>query len=209
MENINIKQIRDIIYQIFSDNGYIFNNMNVRFPQPLNISITKTNDIISLDFIDKCPKVSLKKLITFTAHIQGLSLGSESGTIKLKYFPDINFSYERTQELLYGDAYDFSEIEEEILSEYKDDARQKLAVKCLQYGREWATIASRGNPDFCMSSPKEQKELKRQCKEFIMENIKEEERYGSVVLTFILLYVLLPVILKFIVERIFRKIFNS
>lgn len=208
MENINIKQVRDIIYQIFSDNGYLFNNMNVRFPQPLNISITKKDDTISLDFIDSCPKVSIKKLITFTAHIQGLSLGAESGTLKLKYFPDINFSYERTQELLCGNAYDFSGIEQEILSEYKDETRQKLAAKCLQYGREWATIASQGNPDFAFSSFKKQQELKRECKEFIMENIREEERHGSVVLTFILVYVLLPVILKFIVERIFRRIFS-
>lgn len=208
MEKINIKQIRDIIYQIFSDNGYIYNATNIKFPQPLNISITKKDDIISLDFADNCPKVSVKKFITFTAHINGLALGPESGILKLKYFPDINFSYEKTQELLYGQTFDFSSIEEEILSEYKDEPRQKLATKCLQYGQEWATIASRGNPDFASSPVKQQKELKYQCKEFILENIREEERHGSVVLTFILLYVLLPVILKFIVERIFRKIFN-
>jgi hypothetical protein len=208
MENIKIKQIRDIIYQIFSENGYLFNNMNVKFPQPLNISITKNNEDISLDFMDNCPKVSLRKIITFTAYINGLALGPESGVLKLKYFPDIKFSYDKTQELLYGNPYDFSSIEQEILLEYQDEARQKLATKCLQYGREWATIASRGNPDFASSSPRQQKELKKQCKEFILENIREEERHGSVVLTFILLYVLLPVILKFILERLFNRMFS-
>ena len=55
----------------------------------------------------------------------------------------------------------------------------------------------------------DKQKLKQQCKSFIRDNIKnEEEKFGSVVLTFILLYVLLPVVLKFIVERIFRKLFS-
>lgn len=206
---MDIKNIRDIVYQIFSDNGYVFNNMNIKFPQPLNIGITKKDDIISLDFTNDCPKISWKKFITLSAHVNGISLGKDGGTIKLRYLPDINFSYDKTQEQLFGDRqYDFSSIEQEIATEFKDEARQKLATRCLHYGAEWATIASHSNYALSYATPKEQKILKQQCKDFIRDNVVNEERHGSAILTFILLYVFLPVILKFIVEKIFRKIFE-
>ncbi len=205
---IDLKNIRDIVYQIFSDSGYVFNSMNIKFPQPLNIKVTKNDDNISLDFVNDCPKISWKKIITLSAHVNGLSLGKDGGTIKLRYLPDINFSYDKTQEQLFGNQYDFSSIEEDILKEYNDDARQKLAGRCLQYGAEWAKIASNSNEAFSYATVREQRLLKEQCKDFIRDNIRNEERHGSAVLTFILLYVLLPVILKFIVEKIFRKIFE-
>jgi hypothetical protein len=204
---INLKEIRDIVYQIFSESGYSVKNVNIQFPQPLNIKITKNEDKISLDFTDNTPQLSWKRFITLSANINGLSLGETGGTLKLKYLPDIDFSYEKTQELMFGQVYDFSDIENEIVSQYQDDARQKLANKCLQYGTEWATIASQST-GFHSSSVTEQRILKEQCKEFIRENIKKEKRHGSAILTFILLYVLLPVVLKFIIERIFNKIFN-
>jgi hypothetical protein len=111
---------------------------------------------------------------------------------------------------MFGQNFDFSSIQEEIAKEYKDDERKKLASRCLQYGTEWATIASQ-NADFAQSSQREQKRLKQQCKDFIRDNIQneEEQKYGSVILTFILIYVLLPVVLKFIVERIFKKLFSN
>jgi hypothetical protein len=204
---IDLQQVRDIIYQIFSESGYSINNINIQFPQPLNIKITKENEKISLDFVDNSPKLSWKRFITLSAHVNGLCLGETGGTIKLRYLPDIDFSYEKTQELIYGQLFDFSEIEEAISSEFKDDARKKLATKCLHYGTEWATIAYQSKA-FREASFAEQRVLKQQCKDFITENIRNEERHGSAILTFILLYVLLPVVLKFIVERLFRKIFE-
>lgn len=207
---VDLKQIRDIVYQIFSSSGYSLNNMNIQFPQPLDIKITKKNESIMLDFISNIPKVSMKKFITITAYVKGLDLHPNGGTLKLRYLPDINFDYGASQELMFGQYMDFSSIEEEIASEYKDEERKKLASRCLQYGREWATIASQ-NPDFAQSSVSEQKRLKQQCKNFIRDNIKneEEQKYGSAILMFILIYVLLPVVLKFIVERIFKKLFNN
>lgn len=205
---MDLQNIRNIIYQIFSDGGYMFNNMNIKFPQPLNIKIIKNNDDISLDFVNDCPKISWKRIITLSAHVNGISLGKDGGVIKLRYLPDINFSYDKTQEQLFGNQYDFSSLQEEIMKEYDDEARQKLASRCLQYGAEWATIASRSNEALAYSTPEEQKHLKQQCKNFIRDNIRNEERHGSAILSFILLYVLLPVILKFIVEKIFRKIFE-
>lgn len=204
---IDLKEIRDIIYKIFSETGYSIKNINIQFPQPLGIKITKKEDDISLDFVDQTPKISWKKIITLSSYVNGISLGPEGGVLKLKYLPDIRFSYDKTQELMFGQVIDYSDIEKEIDLEYKDDERKKLANKCLQYGVEWVTIAS-SNESFGNSSVAEQRLLKEQCKEFIRENIKEEKSHGSAILTFILIYVLLPVVLKFIVERIFRKIFN-
>lgn len=204
---INLKEIKDIVYQIFSDSGYSMNNINVQFPQLLDIKITKNKDNISLDFGDQTPKLSWKKFITLSAYVEGIILGEAGGTLKLKYLPDIDFSYEQTHKSMLGSGYDFSGIESEIDKEYKDEARKKLATKCLQYGVEWAIIANQSS-SFCNASFVEQRAFKEQCKDFIRENIKEEQKHGSVILTFILLYVLLPVVLKFIVEQIFKKIFN-
>lgn len=203
---INLKDIKNIIDQIFSDLGYSINNVNIQFPQPLNIEITKEQDTISLDFVKNTPKISWKKFITLSARIDGIALHKSGGTLKLKYLPDVDFSYEAKQESLFG-MHNFEEIKESIYSEYNDDARQKLALRCLQYGTEWATIASQSSK-FANASKDEQKLLKQQCKAFIRENIKNEEKHGSAILTFILIYVLLPVVLKFIVERIFRKLFS-
>lgn len=204
---INLKNIKDIIDQIFSDSGYSVNSVNIQFPQPLDIKITKDGESISLDFVGNTPKISWKRFITLSARIDGISLNKDGGTLKLKYLPDIDFSYEKTQEALFGQSYNFEEIKQEIYNEFSDDARQKLANRCLQYGVEWATIASQSSK-FCNASISEQKILKQQCKAFIKSKIAEEEKCGSAILTFILIYVLLPVVLKFIVERIFRKIFE-
>ena len=110
---VDLKQIRDIIYQIFSDVGYSINNTNIQFPQPLDIKITKNNDEISLDFSNKVPKVSWKKFITLSAHVNGISLNQTGGTIKLKYLPDISFTYDQTNKMLFNEygGMDFSDIE--------------------------------------------------------------------------------------------------
>lgn len=204
---IDLKQIKDIVYQIFSEPGYSINNVNIQFPQPLDINISKNGESISLDFTGKTPKFSWKKIITLSAYINGITLNETGGILKLRYLPDIKFSYEKTQELMFGNHFDFSDIQLEIESEYKDDARKKLAHRCLQYGTEWVTIAS-CSEEFGIASIAQQRLLKQQCKDFITENIREENKHGSAILTFILLYVLLPIVLKFIIERIFRKIFN-
>jgi len=206
---IPISQIKQIVDFIFSKDGYNIQNLNISFPQPLNIKIIKNNneDII-LSFTESLPKVSWNRLIKLSAWIQGISLGKNSGTLKLKYLPDINFNYEDDKkEVLFGSHYDFSNIEKEINSTYQDDERKFLAHKCLHYASEWATIASQ-SCDFACSTYSEQKKLKQDCKNFVIENIRNEQKYGSVVITFLLLYVVLPVVLKFVLERIFQRLFS-
>ena len=206
-----IQEIKNIIYSIFSDSGYIINNFNVQFPHPLDIKITKnSNDNISLDFTKALPKVGWKKIINFTAWVQGISLGPTQGVLKLKYFPDIKFAYDDPSPKLFGSNYDYSDIEKDIEQEYGDNERKKIAKKCLHYANEWTTITSNGGVNFNDCTEISKKQLKRKCKNFVMDNIKNDEEVvaGSVIVTFLLLYVVLPVVLKFVLERWFKKLFN-
>lgn len=210
--SIPISQIKQIVDFIFSKNGYDVKNLNISFPQPLDIKIIKdTSENIILSFTESLPKVTWKKIIRLSAYVQGLTLGKNGGTLKLKYLPDINFSYDENSETLFGSYKDFSDIEAQIDNEYKDEERNFLAKKCLHYAGEWATIASQGGMDFSSCDKYSKRQLKRDCKDFVMSNIKNDPEIlcGSVVLTFLLIYVVLPVILKFILERMFKKLFNE
>lgn len=209
---IQFQQIRDIVDSIFSELGYNIKNLNIQFPQPLDIKIVRDNkNNISLTFTESMPKVTWKKFITLSARIIGISLGETGGVLKLKYLPDINFSYDdsATEQLFGGRCYDFSDIEEAISSEYEDEERRTIAKKCLHYATEWSTIASQGC-DFASVDGVTRRKLKKDCQRFVMDNIKNdpEIQAGSVVLTFLFFYVVLPVILKFILERLFKKLFN-
>ena len=186
-------------------------NFNVQFPHPLDMKITKdSNNNISLDFTKSLPKVGWKKVINFTAWVQGISLGQTEGVLKLKYFPDIKFSYDDPAPKLFGRTYDFSDIENDIEQEYGDDERKKLAKKCLHYANEWTTIASNNGVNFGDCTEISRKQLKQNCRKFVTDNIKNDEEIvaGSVILTFLLLYVVLPVVLKFVLERLFKKLFS-
>jgi hypothetical protein len=213
---IPIQQIKDIANLIFSQGGYDVKdkNINISFPQPLDIKITKVNDDISIGFTSSLPKVSWKKLITLSTWIQGVTFGKDGGTLRLKYLPDIKFAYDQDAKSIFSEmpSYNFSEVQQDIEAEYGDDSeRKKIATKCLQYASEWATIASQNNVDFSQADANSARKLKKECKDFVMYNFKQDEeiRYGSIFLTFLLLYVVLPVVLKFVLERIFQKLFNK
>lgn len=207
---LHIKEIKEIIDSIFSSVGYTVNNLNIQFPQPLDIKIVSNeNKEISLDFTKSLPKLSWKRFINITAWVQGLSLGETSGVLKLKYLPDVKFSYDDHSKL-FGHNPDLSDIESDIEYEYTDEDQKKLAKKCLHYANEWATISSQSGLVFSECSPRARKQLKQSCKKFVVDNIKNDKEIiaGSVILTFLLLYVVLPVVLKFVLERLFKKLFN-
>lgn len=213
---IPIQQIKDIANLIFSDGGYNVKdkNLNISFPQPLDIKVTKDGDDISVSFTNSLPKVSWKKLITLSTWIQGITFGKTGGVLKLKYLPDIKFLYDQDSQSIFSscETYDFSKIQDDIEKEYGDDVeRKKIANRCLHYASEWATIASQNGVNFSSCDNASRKKLKKECKEFVTSNIKNDPEvlYGSVILTFLLLYVVLPVVLKFILERIFRQLFNK
>ena len=207
---LHIKEIKDIIDSIFSAGGYTVNNLNIQFPQPLDIKVVSNGDKeISLDFTKSLPKLSWKRFINITAWIQGLTLGPTEGILKLKYLPDVKFSYDDSSQL-FGQSYDISDIERDIESEYSNEDQKKLAKKCLHYANEWATIASQSGLVFSQCSQKSRVQLKQSCKQFVTDNIRNDKEVvaGSVILTFLLLYVVLPVVLKFVLERLFKKLFS-
>lgn len=208
---IQFQQIRDIVDSIFSESGYNIKNLNIQFPHPLDINIIRDDkDNITLTFTESMPKVTWKKFITLSARIIGISLGETGGVLKLKYLPDIKFSYDDSaSEQLFGQYYDFSDIKEAISSEYDDEERQIIAKKCLHYATEWTTIASQGC-DFALADTFTRRRLKKDCRQFVIDNVKNdaEIQAGSFILTFLFLYVVLPVILKFILERLFKKLFD-
>lgn len=207
-----ISQIKEIVNFIFSEDGYSIKNLNISFPEPLNIKIVRDpDDSISLSFSENLPKVTWQKFIKLSAYVQGLSLGQDSGLLKLKFFPPIRFSYDDNAQALFGARFDTSAIEHEINQEFPDAERNFLAKKCLHYAHEWATIASQGGIDFGSCDTAQQRKLTNDCKRFVLDNIKQDPEviHGSVILTFILLYIVLPVVLKFILERWLKKLFTK
>lgn len=207
---LKLQEIKNIIDSIFSSSGYTINNLNIQFPQPLDIKIVNTNDKeISLDFTNSLPKVSWKKFIKVTSWIQGITLGQTGGILKLKYLPDIHFDYEPKNKL-FGQSFDTNDIQQDIEKEFTDANQRKIANKCLQYVNEWATISSDSGFIFSQCSPKDKNKLKQSCRKFVVHNIKNDEEIvaGSAVLTFLFIYILLPVVLKFVIDRLFKKLFN-
>jgi hypothetical protein len=202
------QQIKTIIDSIFSNGGYNIQKFNIKFPSSLNINIVKNEDNIDLIFTKDLPKITWKKFITLSARVSGINLNEKGGLLKLKYFPDIPFSYEDSEER-FGIEHDFSSIQRDIEEEYIEDEQRFLAKKCLQYASEWATIASQGT-SFQNADLQQEKQLRRDCKHFVMENIKNdpEIQAGSVLLSFLFFYIILPTILRFVLERIFKKLFN-
>lgn len=142
--------------------------------------------------------------------MQDVTLGESGGSIKLRYLPRIKFSYGSALALdNFGSHLNFDDVKDEIITAYPDTERKNLALLCLQYGSEWATIASQSE-GFYESTAQNKRHLKSECKKFIESNIKENSKsmHGSILLSFILLYVILPVVLKFVLERLFNKLFN-
>ena len=206
MMTLPLKKIKEILNKIFDSTGYSFKDVNIKFPQPLQMTFGEDpSGDVSLIFNNSLPNISWKKFITISAWIQGIVLSENSGTIKIKYFPDLKFSYTKDSEQLFASkTFTFDDIKEEINEKYPDDERKKIADKCLQYADEWVTICcSSGvtSEDF-----KNNKKLKRDCHNFVKESIKEEKQHGSFVISFIVIYVILPVILKWIIEKIFAKL---
>lgn len=205
MMSLPLNDVKNIIDQAFSSIGYEHQGLTVKLPSNIDVKIGSKDGIVNLDFTNKLPVVSWKKVITLSALIQGMELNKTGGKIKIKYFPDINFLYEQATNF-YSEPImlDTSDIERDICNEYPDSERQEIAKRCLHYANEWATICySSGvtKDDF-----RNNRKLKRQCYSFVKQSIIEEKRHGSVIISFILIYVILPVVLKWIIEKIFKKL---
>ncbi len=210
--------ISDVLFKIFSEDGYQVNGLTVKCKSPLVANISSAGDRSTIDFGNNFPRAEVKKIITLYVYIEGVTFGKEGGSIKLKNFPDINFGYD-TDTLLaflsknvpsikFGDD---EKLKDDIEQRFSDPNKQKIAEKCLHYIRQWSTISTAGGTDFSATNRMERRELRRQCIDFVKDNVKQEveEEYGSVFLTFILITVILPAIISWMVHRVLDDLFNQ
>ena len=72
-------------------------------------------------------------------------------------------------------------------------------------------VLTEAGVDFSDASSCERKALRKDCYNFVKENVEEDvkEKYGSVFLTFILLTVILPAIISWVVHRVLDELFNK
>jgi isocitrate dehydrogenase len=206
--SIDIEQIKRIIHDLFSKDGYKVNNFGVSCPNDLGMNIKKQDDCIDIMFTSNLPTVFLEKFIKFNVALQGISLGLTKGYIRLKNFPDIPISYtKKSQEIIATSNHpNLDDIYADIDAEYQDEGRKKIAQKCLQYASEWTTIVCSNGVDLKDAKPVERRKLKKQCCQFVKENIQnEKDNYGFAILGTILLFYLLPILINWVVTKLLNK----
>ena len=211
---MEISYVKQAIEAIFSESGYKIDNFTLFCPPSLDVKLSKTEEGIHLDFSKIMPSVKTKKLLLpITAYVEGLFLGATGGTIKLKYFPDFSFKYSGFTEKKFGVVAQNSytgKIKEDIIKEYPDAQRRKIAILALQYASEWGKIVSQNDTKFeyCKKSDKEY--AQKNCYNFVYENIvnSKEIQARSAVLTFILVYLVLPAIISWVVKKFLDNFFN-
>lgn len=214
---MELPEIQNIIEQIFSKSGYEVNSFTFFCPTSSSISMKKTASSLDISFKEGMPSVKTKKFfITISAHLEGLSLREDGGTIKLKYFPDINFSYgQESSEERFGacnnNNVDTKIIKSQINTEFPDSARNKIANLALKYTQEWANIASDNGNDLSFYKNKRlRKKYRQDCEAFVKENImlSKDIEAKSAILTFILIYFVLPAVVSWVVKKFLDNFFK-
>lgn len=206
------KEISEVLFKIFSDEGFSVNGFKIKSESPLIANIYNEDETTTISFGTNYPRAEVTRLITLYAYIEQLVFRKEGGTVRLKNFPDISFGYDKSSILNFLDHLTYAgecEIEKEIEEKYSDDTRRKIAKDCLQYATEWATIVSQSG-GFSGAGPAKKKELKRQCYDFVVENVRKnanEKKYGSVILTYLLVFIIIPAVARFIIVRLLEKYF--
>lgn len=207
------KEISQILLQCFSSGGYDLSGFKLKLEHPAEIKIEGDKNNVILKFGNKQPKIEIKKLITFYAYIEAISLNENGGSIKLRHFPDIRFSHDTS--LISLSEQNFGKdnsLYEEIVQKYSNNStEQEIAKQCLHYAEEWATICGNSGMNFKEVDRREKQRLIKQCQKFVVENIKRdfanEKKYGSVIITYLLVFIVIPSIARFIVVRLLEKYF--
>lgn len=204
------KQISEVLFSIFSNDGYHVGNFNIQSQSPTVANIFSDEQHTSIKFGQNRPKASIKRFITLYAYIEEIVFKKEGGSVKLKNFPDINFSYEKSLISFFEEQFSCHEdLVSEIDAKYTDTTKNKIAHKCLQYGTQWATIVSQSGGFAGANNSSERRNLRSQCINFVVENVKHdvEQEYGSVILTYLLVFIVIPAIARFIITRLLEKYF--
>lgn len=204
------KEISKILLSIFSEEGYSVQGFKIKSKSPLIANIYSENNETSIKFGQNLPKAEITRLITLYVYIEEILFKQDGGVVRLKNFPDISFGYEQSLlSVLFSNNFACDEDLQSLIEEtYGDDTKKKIAHKCLHYGTEWTTIVSQSG-GFAGASSSDKKELKSQCINFVIENVRHdiEKEYGSVILTYLLVFILIPAIARFIITRLLEKYF--
>lgn len=208
------KEINVALRNIFNGNGLDAKGFKIKADSPVNALITHEENTTKIVFSENLPRAEITRLITLKAYIEQITFGEEGGSIKLRNFPDIHFGYDSNSLLEFLEKnipYNFGSMDNQIAEKYCDSNKQEIAKKCLQYAREWSTMSMSAGVDFSDASSCERKALRKDCYNFVKENVEEDvkEKYGSVFLTFILLTVILPAIISWVVHRVLDELFNK
>lgn len=208
---MDIYEVKKIIDDIFSEDGYKILGFSLSCPKNLSCRLTKTDKGLDLSFDGDLPTVNTRKfLIPLAAKIEGIYLGEDGGSLKIKYLPDVQFKYGDNHEENFGaspvDNLCLESISAQIDKKFEDVERRKIAKLALQYTHEWATIVSQNGMSIRYCDDKTKNKLKKDCENFVLENMRNSKdiEAKSAILTFILMYVVLPMVIKWVIERFFN-----
>lgn len=211
---MDISYVKKAVDAIFSKSGYKVDKFTLFCPDVLDVKLIKKDESISFDFKGLMPKVQTRKLlIPLTAYVEGISLNATGGTIKLKYFPDFNFNYSGFSENKFGSVEpkcDTSNLKLDIIKQYPDVQRRKIAILALQYANEWGKIVSQNNTTFEYCKKSNRANVEKDCYNFVYENIinSKEIEARSAVLTFILVYLVLPAVISWVIKKFLDNFFQ-
>jgi hypothetical protein len=212
---MDFTQIKEILEGVFSDSGYKIANFTFTFPKELGISVKKVDESLHLDFKGNLPSVKTKKLfIPFSIYVEGVTISENGGSIKLKHFPDFNFTYSDgiTSEARFGSHYkstfNNNLFIQDIDNEYKDNERRRIARVALKYARQWADLVNQNNIEYTSEN---KKKLTTDCKNFVKENMirSGDIEAKSGILTFVLIYFVLPAVISWVVKKFLDNYFNG
>tara|TARA_B100000497_G_scaffold125878_1_gene163325 strand:+ start:803 stop:1417 length:615 start_codon:yes stop_codon:yes gene_type:complete len=201
------KEAKELLSNMFSEDGGQINGVNIRVESPISFVVSQSEDnSIFIDFPKQKPTASIKRLITISLSVKSVLLKEKHAVLEFKNFPKIPMSYEG----FFGaiPLVDISSIQKEISHKYSGK-KEKIANLCLFYADEWAKISSQATC-FSSTSCAEKRVLRKQCIDFVTENVKKdmEQRYGSVILTYLLVFIIIPTVCKFIVYKLLEKYFD-
>jgi len=210
---MDISYIKDAIEQAFSKVGFNIAKFAISCPSPLSVIIEKNDDGIKFTFIQNFPTIKTTKFfLSIKTEVEGIFLGKDGGSIKLRHFPDFNFKYSDENTELFGSSnFNLDNIQQEINTKYPDRKRKRIADLALTYANEWANIASQNGIVFSGCKQSNKDKLSDDCQQFVYENIinSKEIEAKSAALAFILLYFILPTIINWVVKRFLDQLFNQ
>lgn len=85
----------EILRQLFEKQGFTGDGFAVVFEkQKIDIEVSKNEDgDYKLSFMDSKPTVKIKKLITLSFSLSGITLKEDGGTLHVDFWPDLPFKY--------------------------------------------------------------------------------------------------------------------